>query len=284
MPRLVATTSRDLARGDGPANDRAMTGVLSEADLARVAAALQASPDRVLPVEGEAGRMWVKRPRRGPGHVHHALAALGAAFAGQPMLKPAAVSLGAAGLAAEARRLARLARSGWKVPAVLDLDATRLVLADNGVPLGHALGAEPERASRRRLLDAPLALLAALHAAGRWHGAAQVRNFTRRADGIGMIDFEDEVETVMSLADRQGRDLVLFLLSAARYLDADAAAITELARATRSAAPAESWARVERLERRVAPLHRALRPFAHRLGRDGVGLVALFDGLAAARR
>jgi hypothetical protein len=164
---------------------------------------------------------------------------------------------------------------------VLELAADRLVLADNGAPLGRALGAEPDPARRRALLDPALALLARLHAAGRWHGAAQVRNFTRRADGVGMIDFEDEIEAPMALADRQGCDLVLFLLSAARYLDD--AALAGLARAAMRGAPAAAADAVDGLARRMRVPHRLMRPFARRLGRDGAALAALFDALAAAR-
>ena len=123
--------------------------------------------------------------------------------------------------------------------------------------------------------------MARLHAAGAWHGAAQARNFTRHEGGIGLIDFEDEIEPVMPLADRQGRDVVLLLLSAARYLDADG--MTALTRAAHEATTPAAWATVDGLAERVAPLHRLTRRPVARLGRDGAAIAAMFDALAAAR-
>lgn len=178
-----------------------------------------------LVVDGQP--IWVKRPRRGPGYMMFGLQAGAAALLRIPSLRPPVVSRRAAGLHAEARRLLRLRRKGWPVPDVVDVSDRWLALTDNGQSLAPTLMQLP-LTQRPGMLREALAYLQALHAQGGWHGAAQVRNFTKRGDGFGLIDFEDDLEPSMPLAVRQARDILLFGMSVPRYVNRDKAVVLAL--------------------------------------------------------
>ena len=84
-----------------------------------------------------------------------------------------------------------------------------------------------------------MAHLQSLHEEGGWHGAAQLRNFTVREKGFGLLDFEDDLEPSMPLAVRQARDVLLFVMSSARFDYGDARLAQMLIADARSrAAPA----------------------------------------------
>jgi adenine-specific DNA glycosylase len=79
------------------------------------------------------------------------------------------------------------------------------------------LNATPDAADRWRLIAEAGALLNRLHAAGHWHGGAQIRNFSYASGQPGLLDFEDHDLPGMTLAEKQARDLLLFLYSLVRY-------------------------------------------------------------------
>ncbi len=171
---------------------------------------------RTFKLELEGRSVWVKRPRSGPGYFMYGLQVCAATLLQMPSLRPPRVSRGAAGLHAEARRLVRLAGKGWAVPGVLAVDDRWLVLSDHGQSLATVLRQTPTE-QRLNLLRPALFYLQTLHGQGGWHGAAQLRNFTVRQEEFGLLDFEDDLEPSMPLAVRQARDLLLFLMSSARF-------------------------------------------------------------------
>lgn len=248
--------------------------MLTEPERATIAGSLARERDRTFGVVLPSRRVWIKRARTGPNPLVHALHGMVAALLALPVLRPPEVVPGSEGLVDEARRLRKLARDGWPVPDVLDVDAERLVLSDNGESVAARLPAL-EPAARAVLLRETMAALLRLHAAGAWHAAGQVRNFTIRADGIGYIDFEDDIEAAMDLPARQARDVALFLMSAARYQPSVAVLATQATAGMNEAARAE----LDRLKSRSAPVRLLLEPLAPRLGRDGRQLLVLLKAL-----
>jgi tRNA A-37 threonylcarbamoyl transferase component Bud32 len=122
------------------------------------------------------------------------------------------LSQGARGMSGEALRLAELARCGVRVPRIADQGAGHLVLEDCG-PSMAALLLDWDEPVWRRELPQLARDLAAFHRAGHWHGAAQIKNLTRR-DGLDFrIDFEEDFGEWLPLAAAQALDLVLFLNS-----------------------------------------------------------------------
>jgi hypothetical protein len=252
-----------------------------------IEAALPAARARTFEIEHDGQSVWVKRPRRGPGYVLYGLQAVTAALLRIPSLRPPRVSRRAAGLYAEARRLSRLERKGWPVPRVLDVCDRWLALRDNGRSLAPLLREMP-MGHRLDLLRAALAYLQSLHAQGGWHGAGQVRNFTRLGSGFGLLDFEDDIEPSMPLATRQVRDILLFVISAARLADGDHRAVQTLLADGHSRAPPDVQAELRAVAAKLVRARRLLAPVMRWSGPDGRSLAlvthACEEFLASAAR
>ncbi|WP_374631062.1 hypothetical protein [Ferrovibrio sp.] len=225
--------------------------------------------ERVFSLEHDGRRLWVKRPGlprlRSSVLMQRGLALL----TGLAMLKPARQSAGQAGLRAEAEALQKLAADGWPVPPVLALTDAWLLLGDAGESVESLLGRENDPAQRRGLIEACADLLSRLHAGGHWHGGAQIRNFSWTDGKPGLLDLEDHDLPGMTQAQRQARDLLLFLYSLTRY-DRNAASplLVPLARQLVQAANAETRAELLRLHRRIGWVIRLAKPFAAKAGRD----------------
>jgi hypothetical protein len=240
----------------------------------QVEAALSASHGRITKLTSAGETVWVKRPRRGPGYTLYGLHYATAALLGIRLFRPPKVSRGASGLAAEARRLAHLQGKGWPVPRVLGITPRWLALSDNGPSLGDVVR-ELQVPERSRMLRAALQFLQTLHAGQGWHGAAQLRNLTCLQDGFGAIDFEDDVEPAMPLESRQARDIYLFLISAARFADRDAALVPHLLQDALDRASPSVNAELRLIGATLVRAERLLGWIAPCLGRDGPALAAI---------
>jgi tRNA A-37 threonylcarbamoyl transferase component Bud32 len=113
----------------------------------------------------------------------------------------------------EAEKLRRLAEKGLPVPEILVEGEGFFVMTDRGEGLAGLLKrAEAELA--KRWLEGVVDALAALHRAGEYHGASQIRNFVLDGDeGVGIIDFEESFPADSDLKALQFRDLFLLLYS-----------------------------------------------------------------------
>jgi tRNA A-37 threonylcarbamoyl transferase component Bud32 len=224
---------------------------------------------RVFSVTYGGRKLWVKTagaPRlRSAVLLQKAVAALFAL----PILKPAVVRSGALGLAAEAAAIRRLAAAGFPVPAVLACTGQWLVLSDAGAALETELNHSSDADARWTMIAAAGALLTRLHEAGLWHGGAQIRNFSWLQDAPGLLDLEDHDLPGMALAEKQARDLLLFLYSLIRY-DRDMAPprLPGLAQQMIAQATPDARDHLRRLRRRMAWLLALARWLAPYAGRD----------------
>jgi hypothetical protein len=240
----------------------------------QIEAALDASRGRIVKLTSTGQTVWVKRPRRGPGYILYGLHLGAAALLGIRLFRPPKVSRGSSGLAAEVKRLAHLQDRGWPVPRVLGITPRWLALTDNGPSLSDvAAGLEVQE--RSRMLRAALEFLQTLHSDQGWHGAAQLRNITRLQDGFGAIDFEDDVEPAMPLESRQARDIYLFLVSAARFADRDAALVPHLLEDALGRASGPIGAELRSVGAKLVRAQRVLGWISPYLGRDGPALSAI---------
>lgn len=208
--------------------------------------------------------------------------AIAAAFA-LPMLRPARSRPGAMGLAAEAGAVRRLAGAGFSVPAVIACTGQWLVLSDAGDALEARLNAEKDADARWQMIAAAGRLLARLHAAGLWHGGAQIRNFSWHDNAPGLLDLEDNDLPGMTLPEKQARDLLLFLYSLMRYdRNVTPPRLPGLASELLAQATPEVRDALRRLRRRMAWLLALARLIAPYAGRDVRQAVAADDALAIA--
>ncbi|MDP2247187.1 MAG: hypothetical protein Q8J65_03575 [Nitrosomonadales bacterium] len=116
----------------------------------------------------------------------------------------------------EAARVKALDKAGMRVPRVaLELDDA-VVYTYCGTNLRKYLAtlatAEQAQVLHRAILD-----LAEFHRAGQWHGGSQLRNILVSGDHFYRIDFEEDLESSISLQLVQIYDLCQFLSDATKY-------------------------------------------------------------------
>ncbi|WP_430395833.1 hypothetical protein [Ferrovibrio sp.] len=234
---------------------------------------------RVFSLDYGGQRYWVKRP--GLPRLRSSVfmqSCIALAF-GLAMLKPPRDG----NLKSEAIALRHLAANGWPVPALVIEEPRWLVLGDGGASVETLLNQETDPLRRRALIEACADLLLRLHRQGEWHGGAQIRNFSWRDDQPGLLDLEDHDLPGMNLAQRQARDLLLFLYSLTRYdKDASAPLLPALAKRLVHGAEPETRAEIARLHRRIGPIIRLAKPFAAKAGRDVRQGLAAEAAIAAA--
>ena len=243
------------------------------------------APDRVFSAHYAGERLWVKTVARPRLRSSVLMQKVIASVFGLPMLQPARNRGGARGLADEAAALRELATAGFPVPPVIACTPDWLVLGDAGEALESRLNSLRDRTPDDcwRLIAAAGDLLSRLHAGGLWHGGAQIRNFSWRGDAPGLLDFEDHDLPGMTLAEKQARDLLLFVYSLTRY-DRDAAhpRLPALAADLLGRASPDVRGCIRRLRRRMAWLLAVARWLAPHAGRDVRQAAAADAALAAA--
>jgi len=236
---------------------------------------------RVFPLSWNGRRIWVKQAVPAKQKVWHRLQRFLANITGIPLLRPTVSPGGKAGLDSEAATLRNLATRGILVPDLIDEGAGWIVIGDNGGILKSIIEDEVRAGHDDKVksyITAAAKALARLHMAGVSHGAPLLRNMTIREDGeIGFIDFEEDPNARMPVADAQARDVLLFVFSIQREFKKR----PELLRAGWSAyvtAAGEDAAQLVPLRkviRLLRPVYLILRPFRRWLGTDALnGLLA----------
>lgn len=175
---------------------------------------------RVFPLRWDNRRIWVKQSVRAKHKVWHRVQRFAANITGIPLLRPTVSPGGQAGLESEAATLRKLAQVGVLVPDLIDVADHWIAIGDNGRILKNCIEDDvlkgDDNAVRAYVVDAGKAL-ARLHGEGVAHGAPLLRNMTLRDDGqIGFIDFEEDPNARMPIADAQARDVLLFVFSIQR--------------------------------------------------------------------
>lgn len=116
----------------------------------------------------------------------------------------------------ERRRLEELHARGAHVPRVLGEGREELVLSDLGDTLSRQLKLAREPGSADRLVDRVAGDLARLHRDHGYLGQAFPRNITV-SHTVGFIDFEEDPLEMMTLAQAQARDWIMFTVGVARH-------------------------------------------------------------------
>ena len=192
-----------------------MTAPLDPTLIDAASAALAASTDRVL-VFTHAGRRYVAKrvaPRQRSRLQAWAVRGLVHVITGQSLpMQTLRLTDAAAGVGFEAGRLRALEQAGQRVPHLVHEGADFLLMDHCGDTLDRLLDAwsletcvtELRREARE---------LGAFHRAGHWHGAAQIKNLTRRDGQTWRIDFEEDFGELVPLPVAQALDVILLLNS-----------------------------------------------------------------------
>ncbi|WP_085580549.1 hypothetical protein [Thalassospira mesophila] len=177
---------------------------------------------RVFPLRWHGQRLWVKQAVAPKQKVWHRFQRFAAGILAVPMLRPTVSPGGCNGLRFETSHLLRMRDHGVHVPDLIMSDDNWIVLRDNGRILKDqikAAVAKGDIAKTCDLIEKAASGLADLHARDCAHGAPLLRNITICKDGsIGFIDFEEDPEGCMPVADAQARDILLFLFSIQREI------------------------------------------------------------------
>jgi len=192
-----------------------MTQRLDESLAAAADAALAATTERTVVIEHGGERYVAKRRADRPRRLSQALVLrwLVKQVTGQSLpMRSLLLSDAASGVDFERRRLEAIAQAGIRVPHVVQQAEGYLLLEHCGPTIEALLGnwsAETCRIELQRLAGE----LGAFHRAAQWHGAAQLKNLTRKNGQTYRIDFEEDFGERVPLPAAQALDLALFLNS-----------------------------------------------------------------------
>jgi tRNA A-37 threonylcarbamoyl transferase component Bud32 len=164
----------------------------------------------------------------------------------------------------EALAMVALRRRGMLVPSVVHESDDFIVMSDAGESLQPLLQ-QADPLQRIGYVEQVADALGELHRAGGWHGNAVLRNFTLRDGRIGMLDFENTAQRMVSLNVRQAYDLWQALHTSANYPEADRLARAFLAR-YRPSSRALAYLRLAAWG--MSPAYLLLVPFRALLKRD----------------
>lgn len=188
-------------------------------DLATLRRFAAESHHRVKSVTISSGRVVVKRQRPARSVWRERLLDLLARLVKLPMLGPVPAHGGARGQAIEVERLRALDAAGVRVPRLLHVEPAFFVMEHVAGPtLVERIAAGDAEASVLWRLG--LDMLCDVHGRGQALSQAFARNVIVAADGLAMIDFEDDPLEAMSLDEAQARDWLLYLHSTAWHFPA----------------------------------------------------------------
>jgi tRNA A-37 threonylcarbamoyl transferase component Bud32 len=169
----------------------------------------------------------------------------------------------------EAGRLRKLQALGIRAPQVLGEGPDWLLLSDLGPTLSSRLrAAQGDRNVVDGLVRGAIEAIAAAHGRDAYFGQPLPRNLTVEDGHVGFLDFEEDPLEVMTLAQAQARDWLLFAYGVARYYDDRPQALAELLREGLACVPVQAAHQARQAARRLRPL--AL--LARRLGREARAL------------
>ncbi|MCF6288688.1 MAG: hypothetical protein L3J53_05555 [Proteobacteria bacterium] len=125
----------------------------------------------------------------------------------------------------EAKRIATLQKNGVLVPKLIAKNPGWILLGNLGESIIDDFKQNQHNTPRVQKLFADcLDAIKQLHEKGQYMSQGFARNMLKVSTNpvkIGFIDFEDDPLTVMSLAQAQARDLILFINSTARFFIQD---------------------------------------------------------------
>ncbi|WP_417844903.1 hypothetical protein [Thalassospira sp.] len=240
---------------------------------------------RVFPLCWHGQRLWVKQAVAPKQKVWHRFQRAAAGILAVPMLRPTVSPGGCRGLRFETSHLLRMRDHGVHVPELVMIDDDWIVLRDNGHILKDqikAAVAAGDTAKTCDLIERAATGLADLHARECAHGAPLLRNITICKDGsTGFIDFEEDPQGCMPVADAQARDVLLFLFSIQREIK-KRPDLLQLGwhkyqlHAGRNAAPLRPLATVLH---RIFPVYLVLLLFRRWLGTDAITALQTYQTL-----
>lgn len=181
----------------------------------------------------------------------------------------------------ELRRIEALRACGAPVPRVLGEGPRSLILSDMGPTLAHRLKRLKSANDADILVRRTAQAIGELHRHGGYLGQAFARNITVGERGVGFIDFEEDPSEIMTLAQAQARDWVLFTTGVGPYFTGRMDALGDLIREEALNVEPQVAREVRRIARRLGFLERAGRFLGRKAAAVGTAVGAMRKGFAS---
>jgi len=181
----------------------------------------------------------------------------------------------------EARRLEALRASGAPVPRILGEGPRSLILSDMGPTLAHRLKRLPSANDADLLVRQTAQAIGELHRHGGYLGQAFARNITVGDQGVGFIDFEEDPSEIMTLAQAQARDWVMFTTGMGTYYTGRMDVLSTLIREEARGIEPQVAKEVHRIAGRLGFLERAGHLLGRRMASVGAAVGALRKSFAS---
>lgn len=177
----------------------------------------------------------------------------------------------------EQRRITELHDLGVLVPDVVGTGRHMLLLSDLGPTLSSCLKKAGNASEVDNLVHRGVRALVDVHRRGAYLGQAVARNIvmTGTGTGVGFIDFEEDPLEVMSLAEAQARDWLLFSSSIARYYEGRVDTLAAMFGRALPEVGNDVAMTVDRTARRLGFLEKLTRALGHRARALGVAVASL---------
>lgn len=172
----------------------------------------------VTRLETPAGAAWAKTREPPRNALNRMVQPVVGALVPLAILRRDKAARGPETLLRQAERIRELAALGLPVPALLHSDRHALITADCGMSIEGPVRS-PGRRERSGLGEAALQAilrtitrtLADIHRHGTAHGRPKMRDFVWRDGTVTILDLEEQPWEVMSMADAQARDVLLWI-------------------------------------------------------------------------
>lgn len=206
---------------------------------------IQSHPNqRTFNFEYEGKKLWVKQPEMGEANIWHFVLAFLSKFINNHFLKPTVVTDPVASLEYEAKKLTVLKEHRISVPTLYLATKSYIVLEDAGKPLSSLLNDNDISLDIKMVICKQLGYeLALMHNKGFYHSRPALRDITYHEGKIYFMDFEENLEGILSKEEAILRDGFIFIHALYRKLHTPELIATALESYHRTLNP-ECWDRL----------------------------------------
>jgi tRNA A-37 threonylcarbamoyl transferase component Bud32 len=217
-------------------------------------------------------KLWVKQPEMGEANIWHRLLLILSKLVKNNFFKPTVVTDPKASLIYEAKKISSLRQNNIPVPEIVLHNEHYLLLKDAGLPLSLLLNTDEITFEEKVEICKKLSTaLADMHNRNFYHSRPALRDITYKEGKIYFMDFEESLETTLTLEEAILRDGFIFVHALYRKLYSPELISITLESYHRSLRP-DLWDRLVTEGRRYIFTYFILRLFKRFLGKDGIAI------------
>jgi tRNA A-37 threonylcarbamoyl transferase component Bud32 len=159
-------------------------------------------------------KVCLNLPAMGEANFWHIVLTLLYKITKNPLFAPTVVTNPKESLKYEAQKLQQLANTGINVPKVLAQSDDFIVLSDCGTPLSLLINSDKiSLVEKKEILHKLSITLANMHNMGIYHSRPALRDITYKDDEVYFMDFEENLENILSQKDAITRDGLIYIHS-----------------------------------------------------------------------